>query len=609
MRPGNPALISDSAAQPIPIDGDGVRENMKSRFCGNHPLAVMLAALALLACSAPARGTVTGESSPGAIHIVHEPPRLMARVTLSEPSGNNVLDAEETGQLVVSVTNSGKGDSCGLAAALIVPGANGHLSFEKEIEFGFIPAGQTVKRMVAMGAHRDIESTQLTLQVNFREDCGFEPDPVKLTFHTHTLLPPMLELVDVGIDDFDQDGLIEPGEVVDVTLRVQNRGQGAAMGVHALVSTGENVFLTPDSSTDTVLGALQRGEFQDVRISFFINRRIADGADIPIQLKVTEERGRYGFIENPPLRANVPQKRIREMVLRPLPAASEYVDVPPRENLSVDVELDVPVTGMTRPHGVAVLIGNSLYADPDMPEVSFAVRDAQIMRRYLIDTLGYPEENIIMAHNATLAVFREIFGSENDYKGKLHHYIKAGESDVFVYYSGHGAPDINRGTPYFVPSDGDPDYVSHTGYPLELFFRNLSLLDARSITVALDTCFSGGSGGGFLISEASPMAVEVEQAGHALTAVRPDAAVFSCGGDMQICSWYAEKKHGLFTYFFLKGLNGAADANGDRKITADELHAFIADADNGVPHLARLLFGREQTPRLEGRGDMVLVRF
>ena len=37
------------------------------------------------------------------------PPYLEATVSLYEPSGNNFLDAEESGKITVAVTNSGKG--------------------------------------------------------------------------------------------------------------------------------------------------------------------------------------------------------------------------------------------------------------------------------------------------------------------------------------------------------------------------------------------------------------------------------------------------------------------------------------------------------------------
>ena len=36
-----------------------------------------------------------------------------------------------------------------------------------------------------------------------------------------------------------------------------------------------------------------------------------------------------------------------------------------------------------------------------------------------------------------------------------------------------------------------------------------------------------------------------------------------------------EAKHGMFSYFLMKGMEGDADANQDNQITAGELHAYV----------------------------------
>ena len=50
-----------------------------------------------------------------------------------------------------------------------------------------------------------------------------------------------------------------------------------------------------------------------------------------------------------------------------------------------------------------------------------------------------------------------IFGIKDNHKGILYDYIKPNKSEVFIYYSGHGAPDINSNRAYFVPKNGNPD--------------------------------------------------------------------------------------------------------------------------------------------------------
>ena len=63
-----------------------------------------------------------------------------------------------------------------------------------------------------------------------------------------------------------------------------------------------------------------------------------------------------------------------------------------------------------------------------------------------------------------------------------------------------------------------------------------------------------------------------------------------------------EAKHGLFSYFLMRGLEGDADANNDNQITAGELHSFVTDR-------VERQSGFKQTPDLQGDAGRVLVRF
>ena len=61
-------------------------------------------------------------------------------------------------------------------------------------------------------------------------------------------------------------------------------------------------------------------------------------------------------------------------------------------------------------------------------------------------------------------------------------------------------------------------------------------------------------------------------------------------------SWYPEKKHSLYTYYFLKGLKGSADMDENGSITAEEMQFYVNEE---VGFLARKLNSREQTPGLQ----------
>jgi len=68
------------------------------------------------------------------------------------------------------------------------------------------------------------------------------------------------------------------------------------------------------------------------------------------------------------------------------------------------------------------------------------------------------------------------------------------DSRVFIYYSGHGAPDPRTGDAYLVPYDGDPSFIENTGYSLKKLYDTLGKLPSKEIVVILDSCFSGAGG-------------------------------------------------------------------------------------------------------------------
>lgn len=261
------------------------------------------------------------------------------------------------------------------------------------------------------------------------------------------------------------------------------------------------------------------------------------------------------------------------------------------------------VTPLERFHGesaVAVVIGNKSYPAGGLVDAKYALQDALSVKTWLVSTLGVAENNIIYLENATNAQFNEVFGSTDNPAGKLAAAVKPSVSDVFIYYSGHGAPDLGSKRGYFVPVDADPGFIALSGYAADTLFKNISQLPARSVTVVLDTNFSGNSADGPLLKNVSPALVKTEQPVPRLDNV----TVFSGADQGQVNAWDNGQAHSLFTSLFLKGLEGKADVNHDGTISALELQKYLQQA---VPYEARRLGGAEQTPVLTQIQDRVLV--
>jgi outer membrane biosynthesis protein TonB len=265
----------------------------------------------------------------------------------------------------------------------------------------------------------------------------------------------------------------------------------------------------------------------------------------------------------------------------------------PPANFVSDVDTNLPVTKMSNPNAIAVVIGNTAYTRTK--PVDFATNDAKSVRNYLIKVLGYKPGNILYYENASLGDFNMLFGGKSNHKGKLFNTIKQNVSDVFIFFSGHGAPGLQDNKGYFVPVEADPNYIEQSGYCIETLYENLAKLPAKSITLVTDACFSGAN----IFESISPIVIKAKTPPPT---VIKNAVFLSSSSGTEVSSWYNEQRHGLFTYFFLKAMQDhkTSDLNKDKKLTFDEIFKYLSDNNEGVPYYARRIHGINQNPRIQG---------
>jgi len=252
----------------------------------------------------------------------------------------------------------------------------------------------------------------------------------------------------------------------------------------------------------------------------------------------------------------------------------------------IDAELAPPAsTVKPKDYAYAVIVGVEDYRD--LPKVDYAKRDAEMVKAYLTKSLGYREQNIVMLLNDRV--------TKSDLEARFEKWLpkQVGankEAEVFIYYGGHGAPDPNTNQAFLVPYNGDPAYLETSAYPLTRLYETLGKLPAKNITVVMDSCFSGAGGRSVIQKGARPMLIKVE---NPLMAAR-NMVVLSAAAGNQISNALPEKRHGLFTYYFLKGLQGEADADKDGGVDVEELYAYMKPK---VETEARRM-NAEQSPQL-----------
>jgi hypothetical protein len=257
-----------------------------------------------------------------------------------------------------------------------------------------------------------------------------------------------------------------------------------------------------------------------------------------------------------------------------------------------DVDRLPSMKAKPKANAYAIVVGIETYRNK-LPKADYAARDAEVMSDYLTKVMGYQEENVALLLNDRAAKA----DIEKYFEKWLPNRVEK-DASVFVYFSGHGAPNPKTGDAYLVPYDGDPAFVDETGYALKRLYQQVGKLPARDVVVMLDSCFSGAGGRSVIGKGMRPMVLSVE---NPVLASGKTVVLAASAGD-QVSSTHDKKSHGLLTYFVLKGLQGEADGNGDGAVELQELFAYLKPQ---VERTARREYNNEQTPQLLGSPDLL----
>ena len=244
------------------------------------------------------------------------------------------------------------------------------------------------------------------------------------------------------------------------------------------------------------------------------------------------------------------------------------------------------------PNAVALIIGIEAYSR--LPQAQYADSDATHFYDYANQSLGVPPNKI--------KLLTDTKANRVDLLQAMRSWMKTevnGKSDVYIFFAGHGLASADGSKTYLLPADGDRDLLEETSILRDDLIA--SAKGAKTITMFLDTCYSGGTRTNeLLLADARPIAIVPDK-----SALPSNVTVLAAASGAQLSSTYEAAQQGLFSYWLMKGLEGDADANKDKKITTGELHEYVA---RQVGPMAQRR-NRQQDPQLMGDSTRVLVSY
>jgi uncharacterized caspase-like protein len=252
----------------------------------------------------------------------------------------------------------------------------------------------------------------------------------------------------------------------------------------------------------------------------------------------------------------------------------------------------------------ALVVGISQYLDESIPPLQFAADDAGDVAGLLVNEAGFPSENVTLLQDEKATGQAIGIG--------LSELAKANPDDlVFIYFAGHGSPDTHRNESgadevtwkYLVPHDARKDHLIATGILMDdLHQRYLPRIVSKSVIIALDSCYSGGSGGRTFSATGARGNVTDTMLDNLLGDGR---VVMAASGADEMAFENPTLRHGIFTHYFLSGLRGEAARDPSGKVYLDDLYEYLSAK---VPVQAEKQ-GSRQHPVLKGeiKGRILLT--
>jgi WD40 repeat protein len=366
----------------------------------------------------------------------------------------------------------------------------------------------------------------------------------------------------------------------DGHIRIWEAPSGAIAAKTGWIETTDQIITVSGSVTDDSLLSKVRVDDENLIISangsFRFDRRLLIGEN-RFSLVAIDKRGNKTEYE----------LRVERQV-----KAARTEELPPVDPFKH--------SGSRNRDDVAVIIGVENYAK--IPVAEFAGNDAKVFFDFATNVLGVPQARtkLLVDQDATRNEILKTFSNW------LKSTVIPGDSRVYVFFSGHGTSSADGLTSYLLPVDGDPSLLDDTAISRDRFWQDLSDANAASVTVFLDTCYSGVSRSGEALTPGTRGVIVRERP---LAGLPSNLSVLSAASLDEVSIGLKERSHGLFSYYLMRALEGEADepphGNGNGELTLDEIIGYVR------PNVRRTATkdGHKQTPQLIGTKETIVARW
>tara|TARA_A100001015_G_scaffold152618_2_gene169278 strand:- start:96 stop:2579 length:2484 start_codon:yes stop_codon:yes gene_type:complete len=329
-----------------------------------------------------------------------------------------------------------------------------------------------------------------------------------------------------------------------------------------------------------------KGEVKDKSKKIFV---LVDGQ--PVDVK----RGKFKIKRFSPIDEKVEIVAIDKWNNRSKKTVSVKVDI---KSIDVAEQLEKldprKIKGKRNSNAVALIIGVEKYTNA--PEANYANLDAKFFAEYAKKAFGVKSSNLKLLIDQDASLVKTLSTLSKWLPTKM----MEGETDLIIFFAGHGLASPNGEKLYLLAQDSDTELLDRTALSRDELFKEILKYKPKSVTMFLDTCYSGVSRDEkTLLASARPIRISVKETNE----VPENFTIFSASQLDQISSSIKEAKHGIFSYYLMKGLEGKADLNKDRSLTNKELLTFMKSKVNAKA----VELDRQQIPVLTGNPEKIIL--